>query len=269
MYILDNKEFLKKLNNDYKINNEYVNISKKLVNFEIDKQKFIKQDINKSLEIIKKILLDINKDYLVLFNKMLKEEDEDKPIIYIYNSLEEVNESLTIKNQIHFYKTDTNADIYILLHEFTHYLINSKNRLIFKNKEILPILMEFIISDILNDKTYILDRINDIIFNCKSLLIKNEILNYNFDIDKCIKKYNINDKEKELINLDLLFSKNLNYDEEIAYIKGFIYAYYYSLNSINNYNNLMNDFRFDSINIDEIINQIVNRGDYNEKRSFN
>lgn len=255
MNILFDKQFLKKLNKNYNINDEYVNISKELVKIKIEKQKFNKQSFDKTIRIIRNILLSINKNYLIILNKMLKEENENKPIIYIYNSNEEINESLTFKNQIHFYKEDNIKDVYILLHEFTHFILNSKHILLNNNKEILPILMEFIISNKLNDTTYIFDRLNDTIFNSKSLLIKNEIINNNFDLNDKIIEFNINDKELKMIEEDLLYNKNLDYNDEISYIKGFIYAYYYS-NDINNYKRLINNFKLDNINTNEVINDI-------------
>ena len=254
MEVLNNIEFLESLDKNYKINNDYVEISKKICKLDIQKVYFEEQEIEVTIKIIQDILFDIDSKYLVLFNKMLKEKNENNPIIYIYNSNSDINESVTIKNQIHFYKENNISDVYILLHEFTHYILNSKNIMLYKNKEILPILMEFIISNKLGDNTYIIDRLNDIITNSKSLLIKNEIINNNYNLDKKIKEYNINNEELSIIEEDILCSKDLDYFEELSYIKGFIYAYYY--NDINNYKRLINNFKLDNIDINKVFNKI-------------
>ena len=52
MGILNNIDFLKKLDKDYKINNEYVEISKRLCDLEIKKVSFKKQSFDKTITII-------------------------------------------------------------------------------------------------------------------------------------------------------------------------------------------------------------------------
>lgn len=265
MHIIDEK-FLKRLSishQDYQEKEEYLNIANYFANLSYAKESTKEQSLEESIRIIKEILNRINKKYLELFNQMLIEEKEDNPIIYIYKSNNDVkeNESLTYFHEIHFYKTDTIYDISLLLHEFSHFLINRNNAFDKdkSNNEIVPILIEFIISDLINNSNYLIVRLNSIIYEAKSILLKHEILNGNFNLDELYQKYNLTKKDITKFETDLLYSKNLKYDTEISYLKGYIYAYYYSLsNSITNYTNLVErlnisrNIELPNINIEKI-----------------
>jgi len=272
MSILD-KDFLSKLKKDYQIDNQLIESILPIA--KLPYQEFTMEELpfESSILMIQDILSKIDISYLRIFNQMLNEEDPDKPIIYIYdsnNSLDE-NESLTYRHEIHFYKTNTTADIYLLLHEFSHYLINRNNAYSYNksNNEIVPMLMEYIISLELNNQEYIKHRLNDIIFQAKSLVIKSNILKGNYNLDSLYQEYNFTEKDIKRFETDLLYSKSLKYDEEISYIKGFIYASYYAnLDPITNYLklveqlNISREINLPTISINDIIINI-----YNKKRS--
>lgn len=272
MSILD-KDFLSKLKKDYQIDNQLIESIIPIA--KLPYQEFTMEELpfESSILTIQDILSKIDISYLRIFNQMLNEENPDKPIIYIYdsnNSLDE-NESLTYRHEIHFYKTNTTADIYLLLHEFSHYLINRNNAYSpnKSNNEIVPMLMEYIISLELNNQEYIKHRLNDIIFQAKSLVIKSNILKGNYNLDSLYQEYNFTEKDIKRFETDLLYSKSLKYDEEISYIKGFIYASYYAnLDPITNYLklveqlNISREINLPTISINDIIINI-----YNKKRS--
>ena len=215
--------------------------------------KFKTMDLKESLLFINTILKDIDISYYNLFSKMIDEEDCSKPVIYLLTSQNNVeeNESNTYKNEIFFYKTNTEADIYILLHEFSHFLTNRNNSYLHdpnnkKYNEIIPILIEFIISNYVGNDNYIKLRENEVIYNSKSIMIKNEISNNNYDIEELIKKYSLSSYDKDKLINDIIYNKSLNNDEEIRYIYGFLYAKYYSKNnSINNYKYLVEKYTID------------------------
>ena len=244
------EEFLKRLNKNYNYDNNILDIAQYLSSlkpFNIPSFNPINED--ELLDIIKDILKRINNNYYLLFNKMYNEQNCNNPVIYTLTSNNNIleNESNTINNEIFFYKTNTYADIYLLLHEFTHYLVNRNNSYLndYNKKrydEVLPILIEFIISNILNNNNYIKIRINKSISYSKSILAKHEIGNGNYDINKLFNKYNFNKEEIISFKTDLLYSKSLDYNEELRYIYGFLYAYYYSDNSINNYKFLLEEY---------------------------
>lgn len=204
------------------------------------------KDFNESLPIIEEILSIINPEYTKLFKQMLAEQNQDNPVIYIYNSSSKDtkrNESFTYANEIHFYQTNTISDIYLLLHEFTHFLMNRKN--IYSNNkinnEIAPILIEFIISNYLNDYNYLRQRLEYLIFDAKSLLAKKDLINTNSNPKDLFIKYNFTEEEIEEFETELLCSKSLKYEEERNYLYGLINAYYYSINNdITNYQTLVN-----------------------------
>ena len=214
--------------------------------------KFKKMDLNQVLSIVKGILKDIDQEYLNLLNQMLQEEDCSKPVIYILKSQNKTfeNESNTYKQEIYFYSTGTEADVYILLHEFSHYLTNRKDS--YKNdinekkyNEIIPFLIEHIISNYLGDNKYLKIRYNEAIFNSKSVMVK-EGLNNGEDIDSLIDKYSINSKDKKRIVDDIFYSKSYDYQEELRYLYGYLYSYYYSLdNPISNYTSLVEEYTVD------------------------
>lgn len=249
-----NYNFIKELKPSNNHDNFILNIADKYSSLSNRKvNTFKKRSIDKTIALAKAILTEIDNDYYNLFSKMIVEEDCDKPVIYTLTSNNEIkeNESNTYRNEIYFYKTDTEADVYILLHEFSHFLTNRKNSYLndLNNKkynEIIPILMEFIISNYIKDDNYLKLRENEIIYNSKSMKIKEEIGNGNFDVEYLLKKYSLNSYEKEKFINDIIYSRNLEYEEEIRYNYGYLYAYYYSLNNpISNYKSLVEKYTTD------------------------
>ncbi len=196
------------------------------------------------------LLENIDEKYYDLFFNILKEQDCNNPTLYIYKSKKEIeeNESLTFNQSIHFFQTNTIADVYLFFHEFSHLLVNRKEsyKNDYSNKrydELLPILSEFIIGNFLNNKEYIKLRINNTIFNAKSILVKEEIKKGNYNIEELFNKYNFSKKDIEFFKNDLLFKKSLDYEVEKRYLYGFIYGYYYSLNNpIENYKYLVEQY---------------------------
>ena len=99
------------------------------------------------------------------------------------------------------------------------------------NNEITPILVEFIISNYLNDYNYLKQRLNYLIFDAKSLLVKKELINSNTKPEDIFKKYHLTEEEIKEFETELLYSKSLKYEEERNYLYGFLNAYYYSKNN--------------------------------------
>lgn len=225
---------------------QIIRFAKQLINIEPLPYQLEPKPYEESLLIIEDILNKINPEYLKLFKQMLVEQDQAKPVIYAYNSSSNTkrNESFTYKNEIHFYKTNTISDVYLLLHEFTHFLMNrqqafSQNKI---NNEIPPILIEFIISEHLNDYNYLKERLSFITFDAKSLLIKKEIINGNTNLPELYLKYDMTIEEIEQFEEELLYSKSLKYEEERNYIYGLLQAFQLSLaNNIENYNSLVEE----------------------------
>ncbi len=180
--------------------------------------------------VVEDILGKISKEYLNLFHQMLVEEDGDKPVIYIYsNGSLDRNESSTYRHELHFYKTGYMDDVYLLLHEFTHILMNRKEHYSInkRNNEIAPIMMEFMVSSYFNNQDYLRKRMNKVIYDSKSILAKNEICHENYDIDDIYLKYHFTDEDQSFFTNDLIYHKNLGIEEEQSYLYGFIYGYYY------------------------------------------
>ena len=262
------EDFLKKLsdtNKSYQEDEKFLMWAKALI-VEPQNCVFKEQSIEKTINVVSNILMQIAPEYSMTFLKMLDEEREDKPIIYIFNSnspLEE-NESITYKNEVFFYKTNTTADVYLLLHEFSHFLININNNYSSnkRNNEIAPILIEFIVYIYHGDENFIHHRQNLISKEAKSILIKHEILNGNFDLETLYREYQMSEKEIQDFETDLLYSKKLTYEEEINYINGYVYALYYSKDEheiITNYIKLVKELsnnrnqKLEDINLESVI----------------
>lgn len=215
-------------------------------------EKYKKMDMKQVIKISKGILKEIDTEYYEIFKRMLKEQNCDNPVIYILKSQNKIheNESNICGHEIFFYSTETEADIYVLLHEFTHYLTNRKNS--YKNdknnkkyNEILPFLMEHIVSNYLGEDNYLKIRYNETIFNSKLIMVK-EGLKRGEDIATLFKKYHVKNKDKDKIIDEIYYSKTYNYDEELRYVYGYIYSEYYSLdNPISNYRNLVEEYTLD------------------------
>jgi hypothetical protein len=245
-------EFINRLSLEYKGyslegEEQIIRFAKQLINLEPLPYQLEAKPYEESLLIIEDILNKINPEYLKLFKQMLVEQNQAKPVIYAYNSSNsntKRNESFTYKNEVHFYKTNTISDVYLLLHEFTHFLMNrqqafSQNKM---NNEIPPILIEFIISEQLNDYNYLKERLSFISFDAKSLLLKKEIINGNTNLSELYIKYNLTLEEIEQFEEELLYSKSLKYEEERNYIYGLLQAFQLSLaNNIENYNTLVEE----------------------------
>ncbi len=246
-----NQEFLKRIKNNKKYDEILLGEAKTLSSlkpFEI--KEFPKLSEEELLELVEKVLKQIDSKYYEQFINMYNEQDCDNPVIYSLTSNKNIleNESNTYNHEIFFYRTNTLADVYLLLHEFSHFLVNRNNSYqgdMNKKRydEILPILMEFIISDIINNYEYLKIRFNKTIFYSKSILVKEEINNGNYDLDNLFKKYSFSKDDIEFFKNDLLFSKSLEYEEEKRYIYGFIYANYYStIKSIDIYKSLVEQY---------------------------
>lgn len=249
-----NYDFIKK----YKTNSPgdplFLNISRKLASLdylEIDSFKEMGKD--EVIDTVKVILKQINSEYLDIFNKMLEEQDCNKPVVYFLTSQNRIweNESNTFKNEIYFYRTGTVADVYILLHEFSHFLTNRQESYLrdINNKrynEIIPFLVEYIVSNTLGDDNYLRLRYNEAIYNAKSIMVKEELNTSDKDIEVLFKKYSISGEEKDKIVADILYGKSLNYEEETRYIYGYLYAYYYSTyDAISSYCSLVEEYTID------------------------
>ena len=217
------------------------------------------------LMLVEKLLQEIDINYYILFQQMIQEQDCDNPVIYTFTSHNEIaqNESNTYEHEIFFYQTGTEADIYLLLHEFSHFLTNRNKSYVNdpnnrKYNEIIPILMEFIISYYLGNDNYIKVRMNELIYNSKSIMIKEEISSGNYDLDLLFKKYSLTQSDIIMLRDDLLNNKSLEYEEEIRYIYGVLYAYYYSLgNPVTNYRSLVEDYTISrDIKLPELNNNI-------------
>ena len=232
-YQLTNEEYL------LKIANYLASISP--VDYQLEDKPFAE-----SVIINEELLSKINPDYLALFKQMLIEQNQDNPVIYVYSSGSKDNnrnESFTYANEMHIYKTDNISDVFLLLHEFTHFLINREKSYTDDkiNNEIAPILIEFIIANHLNDYNYLKQRLNYLIHDAKSLLIKKSIIGGNYNLEELYSKYAYSPEEIKEFEEDLLYSKSLKYEEERNYLYGFLNAYYFSLsNSIENYQELVN-----------------------------
>lgn len=232
----------------------------KLEKYNLDDEDYYSFD--KTLYDIKNILREININYFKQIIRMITEDDTNKPIIYTYNSNNYIrNNSFITGNEIHFYKTDTKFDKYYLLHEFSHYLIN-KSKFFNLNRpknEIPPILMEFIISNIFDEKNAIKNRINNTVFESKSLIIKQSIIDGNLDLEGLFELYDLTEEEKKFIKKDILSKNYLNYKDEKKYIYGTLYGYYYSLNNdIDNYKNIVEtmnncEFRLPLVDTESLI----------------
>ena len=243
--------FIEKLSNSFQTyqipNEEYIlKIANYLATISPVEYQLEAKPFSESVTIIEDLLATINPEYLILFKQMLIEQNQDNPVIYVYNSGSKDNnrnESFTFANELHIYKTDNISDVFLLLHEFTHFLINREksytdNKI---NNEIAPILMEFIIANHLNDYNYLKQRLYYLIHDAKSLLIKKSIISGNYNLAELYAKYNFTKEEIKEFEDDLLYSKSLKYEEERNYLYGFLNAYYFSLNnSIENYLELVN-----------------------------
>lgn len=245
MALLDN-ELLTRLSKkcNFEGPEEYLKIAEYFTNLQYHEYSLKDQDINTTLNIIKKLLNIINPEYLLEFQQMLEQEDPNKPVIYFYTSHNplNLNESLTYYHEIHFYKTYTEADVFLILHEFTHYLINRNNSYSDdkSNNEIAPILVEFIVSELLQNEEYLKHRLNEIIYEAKSIMLKQSIINGDTNLIKLYLRYNCTGEDILKFEHDIVSSKNLKYDEELSYLKGFIYALHFSKNdSIRHYNELV------------------------------
>lgn len=247
---LSNK-FIERLSNNFQgyqiANEEYIlKIANYLASISPIDYQLEDKPFDESVIIIEDLLAKINPEYLTLFKQMLIEQNQDNPVIYAYNSSSKDNkrnESFTYANEVHIYKTNNISDIFILLHEFTHFLINREKSYTDDktNNEIAPILIEFIIANHLNDYNYLRQRLNYLIHDAKSLLIKKSIISGNYDLEELYSKYNYTPEDIADFEEDLLYSKSLKYDEERNYLYGFLNAYYFSIsNSIKNYQELVN-----------------------------
>ena len=214
--------------------------------------KFKKMDIQQVIKISKGILKEIDNEYYKIFNRMIKEQNCDNPVIYFLKSQNKIkeNESNTCYHEIFLYTTETEADIYVLLHEFSHFLTNRKQSYINdrnnkKYNEILPFIIEHIISNYLGNDNYLKIRYNETIFNSKLIMIKEGLKNGE-DIDLLFSKYHIKNKDKDRIIDDIFYNKSYDYDEELRYIYGYLYSNYYSIvDPISNYRKLMEEYTID------------------------
>ncbi len=242
--------FISSINNNTKYNLEEIYYEYALFFYKMDYllTSFRKNNIEKSIASIKKILREVNYEYLSEFEKMLNEDNCDNPYIIIYDSKSCVseNESQCFNSCISFFKTDTIADISLLLHEYTHYLVNGKNKEIKPfERETLPILSEFLVCDYIKDNTFLKSRLNNIIYEAKSLLCKVSIMSGFQDVSKLFKKYNFNSNDIKRFSDDLLFNKSLSCDGEIKYINGFVSALLLNNEDIYKlYFNLVNDISY-------------------------
>ena len=242
--------FISSINNNTKYNLEEIYYEYALFFYKMDYllTSFRKNNIEKSIASIKKILREVNYEYLSEFEKMLNEDNCDNPYIIIYDSTSCVseNESQCFNSCISFFKTDTIADISLLLHEYTHYLVNGKNKEIKPfERETLPILSEFLVCDYIKDNTFLKSRLNNIIYEAKSLLCKVSIMSGFQDVSKLFKKYNFNSNDIKRFSDDLLFNKSLSCDGEIKYINGFVSALLLNNEDIYKlYFNLVNDISY-------------------------
>ena len=218
---------------------------------------FDKCDIKTTIDKLNNILESINTNYKDYFNKLLNEENIDNPFIGIYESDSVVeNDSFCEGEYISFYKTNTTADVFLLMHELSHALTYKNNVLQGDyEREIVPILSEFLLASILRDNSYLKVRYNQLILDAKSLLVKLELINGNLELDELYKKYGFSDEDIE--EFEGKFRGGFKMDNEIKYFTGFIYAYYYSLNNIlNNYRELIKgSIELTPIN-DEVINEV-------------
>lgn len=206
---------------------------------------FRKYDIEKTIGDVKSLLSFANNEYLEKFEKMLNEENCDNPYIIIYDSQSSIlqNESQCFAFCITFFKTDTIADISLLLHEFTHYLVNENNKKIKPfERETLPVLSEFLVYDYTKDNNFLKSRLNTVIYDSKSLLCKLAYLSGNKNINKLFEKYNFTENDIKMFKRDFFVNENLSYDGEIKYINGFVNALLLSNeNAYNHYFNLIED----------------------------
>ena len=244
-------EFINRLSLEYKGyqldgEEEIINIAKQLINIELPPYSLEPKPFNESVIIVEELLSKINPDYLTLFKQMLVEQNQANPVIYVYNSANpnaKRNESFTYANEVHIYKTNQISDIYLLLHEFTHFLINRKkayssNKI---NNEIAPILIEFIASEHLNDYNYLKERLSFITFDAKSLLVKKEIINGNTNLEELYQKYHFTPEDIQEFEQELLYGKSLKYEEERNYIYSLLEAFQFAKeNGIANYLSLVN-----------------------------
>ena len=226
-----------------------------------------------TIRIISELLNKINPLYNHVFENALGEEDEDKPIIYVYNSREDLdtNESICNYNQLSLYKRNTIDDVYILFHELTHLLTNINLKMYEgfeydkKYREIPSIIGEFILNDRLNEMginnyNYLFSRFNTLRNDCISLLIKNKIVELNKAnnlSEKALFDYlyslGLNDED---INrqLDMFIGNDkVDIDEEYKYIYGLLYGYkLYKEEPIKNYNMTINKMVNKTISLEDL-----------------
>lgn len=214
-----------------------------------------------SIEKVQEIAIDflgtIDKSYKRLLEEAIKEENSEKPILYILNNEKSImtNHSSCSYNQVYLYPTGTIEDVYLLIHEFTHLLTNRKLKYgqpIINNRqyrEIPSILSEFLVKEYLDNKGYFTrNRFNQIIGDSKSYLYKNELHKLwieKFDTRKeqkeLIKKYNIT---REELQDDIWNPQSLGTFEEKKYILGYLYAIkLWKNNSIDNYIEIINQLQ--------------------------
>lgn len=225
---LKKEKLIKLINNQKIIDDKYIKYAKALYSISNYDVSFQSKNIEETIKEVSSILFYIDKLYSKLFNQMLDEDNCNNPYIMILNSNAKVeeNESMCTKNDVFFYKTNTTADPYFLLHEFTHYLINRKEsfRKNKENNEVASILSEFLIAGVNYDNTFMKNRLNNTISNAKTLLCKNEILNGNLNLKELYTKYNLSQKEIKILEYELFNMETIDANIEIPYINGFIYA---------------------------------------------
>ncbi len=251
--------FLKRIRDNYtnyEGNQEFLSLAYSFSRFPyLSKKKVEKCEMEQTVQYCLSILKKIDFNYANELEAMLKEEKEELPIVYVFHSQDpEKNESSFFQNQIYFYKTNTTYDVFYLLHEFTHFL--TKGKVSYLDKEILPILMEFIVADELKNDSFLRHRLNQIILDAKSVLFKSEVLKGNFDLNKIQIKYHFSKKEMDTFTNELLYSKKLSFDEEITYINGFYKAFLLKKDGIKQYQQSIKEFHFPDSNYEQIWDEI-------------
>lgn len=242
------EKLIKRLRDEYKgdikIEKELLNFINHLIYLKYKKVVFPKCDIKDTVNTVSTILSKIDSNYQKQFLDMIIEDDCNKPNISIYNTRKEnitENESMSFEHEIYFYKTNTKADIFLLMHEFTHFLMK-QNNIIEINKESIPIFSEIICREFLDDYNFYYNRLNSTIFEAKSLKAKKDIIDGNTNLKLIYNTYNFTKEDIKKFEDDILYSKKLDYSGELKYIDGLLKAlnYYSHSNSIiSDYKNLI------------------------------